>query len=55
MRKTENFARELIFTYYANRRLILRYGEKSALHIQSHRGMGTCISFSIPMDGVATQ
>ena len=38
-----------------NRRLILRYGEKSALHIQSHRGMGTCISFSIPMDGVATQ
>ena len=38
-----------------NRRLILRYGEKSALHIQSHQGMGTCISFSIPADGDASK
>lgn len=38
-----------------NRRLILRYGEKSALHIQSHQGMGTCISFSIPADGGASK
>ncbi|QOV20391.1 histidine kinase [Blautia liquoris] len=32
-----------------NRRLILNYGPDSALHIQSKKNMGTCISFQIPM------
>lgn len=33
-----------------NLRLIMQYGEESRLHIKSKPGMGTCISFSIPMD-----
>ncbi len=31
-----------------NRRLILFYGESAGLHISSHQGTGTIISFSIP-------
>ena len=33
-----------------NRRLVLRYGEESALHIQSKRNYGTCISFRMPYE-----
>ena len=33
-----------------NRRLILHYGEESALHILSRQGMGTVICFKIPLD-----
>ena len=32
-----------------NRRLILNYGEGSALKVLSHEGLGTCIAFSIPL------
>ena len=32
-----------------NRRLLLKYGPESALHIQSKKGMGTCVTFKIPM------
>ena len=31
-----------------NRRLILKYGEESSLHIQSKINYGTCISFRMP-------
>lgn len=31
-----------------NQRLILKYGAQCGIRIQSKRGMGTCISFSIP-------
>lgn len=33
-----------------NLRLILQYGEDSRLHIQSKPGVGTCISFQLPID-----
>ena len=32
-----------------NKRLILNYGRKSRLNILSHEGLGTAISFSIPI------
>lgn len=32
-----------------NKRLILNYGNESRLHILSHEGLGTAISFSIPV------
>ncbi len=31
-----------------NRRLVLKYGSASSLHIQSKQGYGSCISFKIP-------
>lgn len=35
-----------------NRRLILRYGESSALCIRSHKGLGTSVSFRIPFEAL---
>lgn len=32
-----------------NRRLVLKYGAESTLHILSKKGMGTVISFHIPL------
>ena len=34
-----------------NRRLVLNYGEQSALKLLSHEGMGTCVMFRIPLEG----
>ena len=33
-----------------NRRLVLTYGGSSAIRLYSHYSLGTCISFSIPID-----
>lgn len=32
-----------------NRRLVLKYGPESSLHIQSKKGMGTCVAFKVPL------
>lgn len=32
-----------------NRRLVLKYGPESSLHIQSKKGMGTCVTFKVPL------
>ena len=37
-----------------NRRLMLKYGSDSALHISSKKGMGTVISFHIPHSALET-
>ena len=34
-----------------NKRLILNYGKESCLHILSHEGFGTAVSFSVPVEG----
>lgn len=36
-----------------NKRLILNYGVESRLRILSHEGLGTAISFSIPISDIS--
>ncbi|WP_099469408.1 cache domain-containing sensor histidine kinase [Konateibacter massiliensis] len=36
-----------------NQRLILKYGTECGIRVQSKKGMGTCISFSIPLGEMA--
>ena len=38
-----------------NRRLQLRYGEQSMLHIHSQKGVGTSVSFTIPAEEMPSQ
>lgn len=38
-----------------NRRLVLKYGPESAVHILSKKGMGTVISFHIPLSSMIPQ
>ena len=57
-RKLENLRKNLLQDTSAggiglnnvNKRLILNYGNESRLHILSHEGLGTAISFSIPVE-----
>ena len=50
--KTANPGSENIGLTNVNSRLIMRYGEGAGLKILSKKGMGTCISFCIPGEGL---
>lgn len=48
-KKINDPGRENIGLTNVNRRLVMRYGEEAGLRILSKKGMGTCISFRIPL------